>query len=34
MFTLWCICTPVTIDSRYTLSTVDKLTPGVATVLS
>ena len=34
MFTVWYICTPVTGDSRYTLSTVRKLTPRVATVLS
>ena len=34
VFTVWYICTPVTYDSRYTLSTVRKLTPRVVTVLS
>ena len=34
VFTVWYICTPVTCDSRYTLSTVRKLTPRVATILS
>ena len=34
MFTVWYICTPVTCDSRYTLSTVRKLTPRVPAVLS
>ena len=34
VFTVWYICTPVTCDSRYTLSTVRNLTPRVATVLS
>ena len=34
MFTVWYICTPVACDSWYTLSTVRKLTPRAATVLS
>ena len=34
MFTLWYICTLVACDSRYTLSTVRKLTPRAAAVLS
>ena len=34
MFTVWYICTPVSCDSRYTLSTVRKLTPIAAAVLS
>ena len=31
---VWYICTPVACDSRYTLSTVRKLTPRAAAVLS
>ena len=34
MFTVWYICTHVACDSRYTLSTVRKLTPIAAAVLS
>ena len=34
MFTVWYICTPVACDSRYTISTVRKLTPRPVTVLS
>ena len=34
MFTVWYIFTPVACDSRYTLSTVRKLTPIAAAVLS
>ena len=34
MFTVWYICTPVACDSRYTLSTVRKLTPRADAVLS
>ena len=34
MFTLWYICTLVACDSRYTLSTVRKLTPRAAAVFS
>ena len=34
VFTVWYICTPVACDSRYTLSTIRKLTPTTVTVLS
>ena len=34
LFTVWYICTPVACDSRYTLSTVRKVTPRAVTVLS
>ena len=33
VFTVWYICTPVACDSRYTLSTVRKLTPRAVTVV-
>ena len=33
-FTVWHICTPVACDSMYTLSTVRKLTPIAAAILS
>ena len=34
MFTVWYMCTPVACDSRYTQSTVRKLTPRPVAVLS
>ena len=34
VFTVWYICTPIACDSMYTLSTVRKLTPRAAAVLS
>ena len=34
VFTVWYMCTPVVCDSRYTQSTVSKLTPRPVAVLS